>query len=372
MPVVSIECVSCRERNVFTVSSGHHPKLLGSCLNCQGEILYHWMATRADGVDLPLNDETTRTGAHRSNLVIRKGVFEDHYDYYFTLNITANFRMEGSSTLHLKASPPPSSGYCNVSVIPNNNTMATDGVEISCKNWVDNANNKAPLTFHVYIKNVADPKTWYSVYRSPTNYMQFLTAPFEEDIGGGEVVVRVDVIDQQFNEAMAVERCVQWQTIPPCLERCSMAKGLEEMLASVVCSAFSHKVIYSAPVCTCCSVVFVEVADPGNVSMTDYLREDTATMLPQLKNQNNPKELLQYILAISQLLNTETSQYRDIIPGEDPELDRQKEERKNMREELLSALYSQTSITTLDDLVQVSYVLKLLTVSQNPYAVAQS
>ena len=210
LPVVSIDCVSCRERNVFTVSRSQHLKLLGNCSNCEGQVSYSWKVHRLNPLEeLILDPTTTSTGTNRSNLVILSGALESYANYSVRLDVKAEgYVLKGRSSLVFVYSPPPSGGTCNLT-LPQGETLTAPGavVRVACRDWKDNTNSSSdPVTFHIYIQQVGNPDTWYSVYRGTLEMLDFYVAPFEEDMDGGPILILVDVIDALYNQVTGLNR----------------------------------------------------------------------------------------------------------------------------------------------------------------------
>ena len=132
IPTVSIDCVSCRELNVFTICGSQIIKLLGTCQNCNGDVNIQWQVQQENGTVLVLDKTTTTTGNRSANLVLKEGSLLDGQIYHFELNITMRSTgLTGHSRLTLHPSLPPSDGLCDV-IHPGEVTAVHDFIYVKC------------------------------------------------------------------------------------------------------------------------------------------------------------------------------------------------------------------------------------------------
>ena len=192
---VSIECVSCRENNLYSIGSSTHIKLAGGCRDCGVLTLhqYHWEAVRDDGVPLVLDGNTTRTGNNKPSLSIKQGVLADGHSYKFSLNVSDYYNGWGYAMMELRAGKPPSDGTCEL-ILPVSGVVETlhDSITVNCTGWRGHLPLFQLLTYHVFLRSVdSTSSVWYPVYRGTNSHCTFRVAPFEDDLEAVEVVVEV-------------------------------------------------------------------------------------------------------------------------------------------------------------------------------------
>ena len=216
MPLVSIECVSCRERNLYSIGSSTHIKLVGGCSNCGlFSTHYYWNAERDDGTPLLLDANTTRTGNKKPSLSIRQGILTDGHSYRFSLNITSDlFKSWGFAMIELEAGKPPSGGQCELT-LPDSGFVETlhDALSVNCTGWSSHL-LLSMLTYHVYVRSM-DPtaaaamggQTWYPIYRGTSSHITFRIAAFDDGLDKVEVVV--EIIDKSRAMQTALEQYVE-------------------------------------------------------------------------------------------------------------------------------------------------------------------
>ena len=205
--MASIDCVSCRESNVFTISGSRVVRLLGSCENCPETPQYEWTVTRDDGLQITLDSSTSTTGSNGANLVIRNGVLNDNHTFTFSLRISARgFWSSGYSKLIMVSSLPPSSGQCHIHL---NDTVVAlqDVVHTVCHGWTANSNMNSMLIYHVYVQDTKSHggyKEWYPLYRGTQNEVSFYLSPFDDEEGLVNVII--EVIDAQGIKTLAIKK----------------------------------------------------------------------------------------------------------------------------------------------------------------------
>ena len=199
LPQVSINCISCRDTNIFAISHSQVIKLIGTCsgTTCSRRDKYLWHVTRNDSIRVVLNNVTTTTGSTRKNLVIRDRVLNDNFSYTFQLTVTSHIEgTVGYAKMELGPVIPPKNGSCTVQ-LPESRTVTTliDVVTVECFNWMWNSGEEAsPLEYHIYInRTIGAELDWYPIYRGPRANASFYLSPFSglED----QVLLNVDVID---------------------------------------------------------------------------------------------------------------------------------------------------------------------------------
>ena len=152
MPLVSLECVSCKAQAVYAVSRSSYVYLEGRCDNCSGGsqrgvsecrtggagrglggagrggaapgpqhlgvcplALQRWAARTFSNETLVLDETTTSTGSSGMRLVVRRGVLRDGEGYTFTLTVLGRSgEEEGCASIRLSANRPPRGGSCRL------------------------------------------------------------------------------------------------------------------------------------------------------------------------------------------------------------------------------------------------------------------
>ncbi|KAF7689316.1 hypothetical protein HF521_012669 [Silurus meridionalis] len=115
IPIVSLECVSCKAQSRYEISQNSYVYLAGTCNNCQGSYRGRWMAVNRRNEPLVLDLNTTTTGQDSMNLVLRKGTLRDGDSYVFSLHVTDDsMEQEGVANLELHPNLPPAGGSCSL------------------------------------------------------------------------------------------------------------------------------------------------------------------------------------------------------------------------------------------------------------------
>lgn len=149
IPMVYLECVSCKAQSVYEVSQNSYVFLRGNCINCQGfyrgvnththtlppthkcvmrpaegpaaacvtppSAFQRWSATTLNNETLVLDSSSTTTGSHGMNLVLRQGVLRHKDSYNFTLHVTdGSLDGEGAASITLAPNLPPAGGECHL------------------------------------------------------------------------------------------------------------------------------------------------------------------------------------------------------------------------------------------------------------------
>ena len=228
MPLVSIDCVSCRENNFFYISNSSVVKLLGSCSNCHLLTTYEWKVFRCDGEMLQLDSTTTTTGGNQANLVLRKNVLDNNCTHIFELKVTTVLFPAASGTARIIMNPalPPSEGKCHYSGESHVDALK-DELIVTCWLWRTSSYSSEPLQYHIYAVDAgkvvlhifcnqhffsyADPtidpseRMWYSIYKGIQRRVSFYLSPFNSERGRGEVHLFVEVVDSRGIHTIGLE-----------------------------------------------------------------------------------------------------------------------------------------------------------------------
>ncbi|OWK50186.1 Polycystin-1 [Lonchura striata] len=309
VPIVSLECVSCKAQSVYEVSKSSYVYLEGTCQNCHNDSkLGRWAAHSFKNKSLILDKTTTSTGDTGMNLVLRPGALRDGEGYTFTLHITdLTTGEEGFASIDLLPNQPPVGGSCRLSPEGPLRALVTK-VHFECAGWRDTEDAEGPLVF-ILLASRHRPGHFHEfcVYKgSRAEHGAFLPPGFHES--GFQVSVAVLVQDQLGATVVAVNR--------------SMEIGLPE----------------------------------GFPSLSHWLYNQTDTVLQGLVKQGDPQQVIEYSLALITILNEyERSVLLEPEAGQEFEL---RTWTRNNITETLNAL----KVNTVDDIQQISAALAQCTV----------
>lgn len=105
---------------------------------------------------------------------------------------------------------------------------------------------------------------------------------------------------------------------------------------------------------------FKNVTLPGNMTKTEYLMEQADSTLSALIKQASPVSLLQYSIALGQELNEESiKELNAHTAGKGNQLE---QTRAAVRDAVTICLSTFVSVSTVEDVQQMSFALRLLTV----------
>ncbi|XP_039346814.1 polycystin-1 isoform X1 [Mauremys reevesii] len=307
VPIVSLECVSCKAQSVYEVSKSSYVYLEGTCRNCQNDSkLGRWAAHSFKNKSLVLDKTTTSTGNTGMNLVLRPGALKDGEGYTFTLHITdLTTGEEGYASIDLLPNRPPIGGLCQLS--PNGEVKALMAkVHFECAGWRDTEDEEAPLVYILLATRCkAGQCEEFSMYKgSRSEHSAFLPPGFSAN--SFLVYVSVLVQDQLGATVMALNR--------------SMTITLPTPAARV------H-------------------------SLSHWLYNQTDTVLQGLVKQGDPQHVIEYSLALITILN----EHEHLMGSEAEtgnELDLRTWTRRNITETLISL-----NVNTVDDIQQISAAL---------------
>ncbi|NXM65438.1 PKD1 protein, partial [Serilophus lunatus] len=304
VPIVSLECVSCKAQSVYEVSKSSYVYLEGTCQNCHNDSkLGRWAAHSFKNKSLILDKTTTSTGDTGMNLVLRQGALKDGEGYTFTLHITdLTTGEEGFASIDLLPNQPPVGGACSLSPKGPLRALMTK-VYFECAGWRDTEDAEGPL---VYILLASRRRHGhfheFCLYKgSRAEHGAFLPPGFHES--GFRVSVSVLVQDQLGATVVAVNR--------------SMEIGLPE----------------------------------GFPSLSHWLYNQTDTVLQGLVKQGDPQQVIEYSLALITILN-EYERSMLLEPEAGTEFELRTWTRNNITETLNSL-----KVNTVDDIQQISAAL---------------
>ncbi|XP_053471229.1 polycystin-1 [Ictalurus furcatus] len=154
IPIVSLECVSCKAQSRYEISQNSYVYLAGTCSNCQGSYRGHWTAVNRHNEPLVLDLNTTTTGQDSMNLVLRKGALRDRESYVFSLHVTDDsMEQEGVANIELHPNLPPAGGSCSLwsdSEGPEVYTLL-ERVHFKCTGYTDSDETDSPLVYSLLV-----------------------------------------------------------------------------------------------------------------------------------------------------------------------------------------------------------------------------
>ncbi|XP_072838441.2 polycystin-1 [Pogona vitticeps] len=317
VPIVSLECVSCKAQSVYEVSRSSYVYLEGSCPNCQNNSkLGRWAAHSFKNKPLVLDKSTTSTGDTGMNLVLRPWALKDGEGYTFTLHITdLATGEEGYASMDLFPNQPPFGGSCWVSPMGPIQALTTK-VHFECTGWRDTEDESTPLVYTLLARRCRVGHCEdFSVYKgSHSEHAAFLPTGFQESSSLVSVLILVQ--DQlgamvvAFNSSMAI-------TLPSTPE--------------------------------------------GFHSLPQWLYNQTEVVLQGFVKQGDPQQVIEYTLALITILN----EYESSMPSM-PEAENDDRLRAWTRRNITETLVS-LNVNTVDDIQQIAAALAQCTVASKSF-----
>ncbi|XP_067390392.1 polycystin-1 isoform X2 [Emydura macquarii macquarii] len=313
VPIVSLECVSCKVQSVYEVSRSSYVYLEGTCRNCQNDSkLGRWAAHSFKNKSLVLDKNTTTTGNTGMNLVLRQGALKDGEGYTFTLHITdLTTGEEGYASIDLFPNQPPIGGLCRLS--PKGTVRALMAkVHFECAGWRDTEDEEAPLVYILSAtRSRGGHREQFTMYKgSRSEHSVFLPPGFRAN----SFLVYVSVL-------------------------------VQDQLGATV-EALNRSMTITLP-----------IPPAGAPSLAHWLYSQTDTVLQGLVKQGDPQHVIEYSLALITILN----EYEHLMPSEAKtgnERDLRTWTRRNITETLISL-----NVNTVDDIQQISAALAQCTVA---------
>uniref|UniRef100_A0A3B3UL01 Polycystin-1-like n=1 Tax=Poecilia latipinna TaxID=48699 RepID=A0A3B3UL01_9TELE len=146
IPMVYLECVSCKAQSIYEVSQNSFVSLKGTCTNCQGSQRGRWSAMTLHNETLVLDSSSTTTGSDGMNLVLRQGVLRDKDSYIFTLHVTdSSLDGEGAASIILHHNMPPEGGECHLT------GAGEAGVHFNCSGYSDLGVSEIPFLYSLLV-----------------------------------------------------------------------------------------------------------------------------------------------------------------------------------------------------------------------------
>ncbi|XP_058142615.1 polycystin-1 isoform X2 [Dasypus novemcinctus] len=312
VPIVSLECVSCKAQAVYEVSRSSHVYLEGRCLNCSsGSKQGRWAARTFSNKTLVLDETTTSTGSSGMRLVVRRGVLRDGEGYTFTLTVLGlSGQEEGCASIRLFPNRPPLGGTCRLFPLQAVRALTTK-VHFECAGWRDAEDAEAPLVYALLLRRCRQGHCEeFCVYK-------------------GSLSAYGAVLPPGFPPRYAVDLAVVVQ---------------DQLGAAVVALNRSLAIPLPEP-------------PGGPPGLPRWLHDLTGRVLPGLLRQADPQHVIEYSLALITVLNEyEQTPAAAAEPG--PERQLRVQVRRNITETLVSL-----RVDTVDDIQQIAAALAQCTVS---------
>uniref|UniRef100_A0A9J8AJ39 Polycystic kidney disease 1a n=1 Tax=Cyprinus carpio carpio TaxID=630221 RepID=A0A9J8AJ39_CYPCA len=150
IPMVSLECVSCKAQSRYEISQSSYVYLAGTCNNCHSSHRGHWTAMTGGNETLVLDLNTTTTGSDSMNLVLRQGILRDGNSYIFSLHVTDDsMDREGVAYIELHPNLPPAGGTCSLWADGDGPQVHTllERVHFNCSGYTDMDETESPLVY---------------------------------------------------------------------------------------------------------------------------------------------------------------------------------------------------------------------------------
>ncbi|XP_060219985.1 polycystin-1 isoform X3 [Meriones unguiculatus] len=318
VPIVSLECVSCKAQAVYEVSRSSYVYLEGHCHNCSsGSKQGRWAARTFSNKTLVLDERTTSTGSTGMHLVVRRGALRDGEGYIFTLTVLGHSgEEEGCASIRLSPNRPPLGGSCRLFPLDAVHGLTTK-VHFECTGWRDAEDGGAPLVYALLLRRCRQSYCEdFCIYKgSLSTYGAVLPPGFRPLFVVGLTVV----VQDQLGAAVVA-------------------------LNSLFSPSRSLTIVLPEP--------------SGNpADLIPWLHSLTASVLPGLLKQADPQHVIEYSLALITVLN-EYEQAPDIVSEPNHEQQLRAQMRKNITETLISL-----RVNTVDDIQQITAALAQCMVS---------
>uniref|UniRef100_A0A8C2Q812 Polycystic kidney disease 1a n=1 Tax=Cyprinus carpio TaxID=7962 RepID=A0A8C2Q812_CYPCA len=150
IPMVSLECVSCKAQSRYEISQSSYVYLAGTCNNCHSSHRGRWTAMTGGNETLVLDLNTTTTGSDSMNLVLRQGILRDGNSYIFSLHVTDDsLDREGVAYIELHPNLPPAGGTCSLWADGDGPQVHTllERVHFNCSGYTDMDETESPLVY---------------------------------------------------------------------------------------------------------------------------------------------------------------------------------------------------------------------------------
>ncbi|KAJ8283455.1 hypothetical protein COCON_G00023050 [Conger conger] len=209
IPMVSLECVSCKAQSIYEVSQSSYVFLSGTCSNCQASPRGRWTAMTLRNESLVLDASSTTTGSDELNLVLRQGALRDGDSYVFSLHVTDELMdREGAASIVLRHNLPPTGGACSLQPSAALIQSLVDKVAFSCAGYADSDDAETPLLYSLLVTRCSRSQCEeFCVYKGTSpEHATFLPPGL---LPGRRVAVSVVVEDHQGAAITAVNKSME-------------------------------------------------------------------------------------------------------------------------------------------------------------------
>ncbi|KAF0037703.1 hypothetical protein F2P81_010577 [Scophthalmus maximus] len=223
IPMVYLECVSCKAQSIYEVSQNSYVYLRGTCTNCQGFHRGRWSAMTLKNEALVLDSSSTTTGSDGMNLVLRQGVLRHIDSYIFTLHVTdSSLDGEGVASITLHHNTAPAGGECHLRGGGQAGVEYGDGdgeawrlrtlldrVHFNCSGYSDRGVSESPLLYSLLVTRCREDYCEdFCVYKgSSPEHSAFLPPGFRS--ARHRVAVSITVEDHQGAAITALDKTVE-------------------------------------------------------------------------------------------------------------------------------------------------------------------
>ncbi|KAI7790559.1 polycystin-1 [Triplophysa rosa] len=212
IPMVSLECVSCKAQSRYEISQNSYVYLAGTCSNCHGSYRGRWTAMTGRNEMLDLDPNTTTTGSDSMHLVLRQGILRDGDSYIFSLHVKDDsMDREGVAYIELHPNLPPAGGACSLWAEGEGPQVRTlvERVHFNCSGYADLDVLESPLVYSLLVMRCANLYCEeFCVYKGTSpEHSAFLPPGFS--LAQYRVTALVMVEDHQGASAMALNMSME-------------------------------------------------------------------------------------------------------------------------------------------------------------------
>ncbi|XP_029014936.1 polycystin-1 isoform X2 [Betta splendens] len=246
IPMVYLECVSCKAQSIYEVSLNSYVYLKGRCSNCEGTYRGWWSAVTLQNETLILDSTSTTTGSDDLNLVLRQGVLHHNDSYVFTLHVTDS-RLDGVgvASIALSRNLPPAGGACHLRGGGEAGVEYGDGdsegwrirtlldrVHFNCSGYSDLGDSETPLLYSLLVTRCREDYCEdFCVYKgSSPEHSAFLPPGFSS--AQHRVAVSIVVEDHQGAASTALNKSIEVALPDPPPEYTSLPHWLSQLIDS--------------------------------------------------------------------------------------------------------------------------------------------
>ncbi|KAM9314500.1 polycystin-1 [Pholidichthys leucotaenia] len=246
IPMVYLECVSCKAQSIYEISQNSYVYLKGTCSNCKKDPQGRWSAMTLQNETLVLDSSSTTTRSDGMNLVLRQGVLRYEDSYIFTLHVKDdNLEGEGAASITLHHNTPPAGGECHLRGGGEagveygeregggwRTRALLDRVHFNCSGYSDLGDSETPLLYSLLVTRCKEDYCEdFCVYKgSSPEHSAFLPPGFSS--ARHRVIVFITVEDHQGAAITALNKSMEVVLPHPPPEYSSLPHWLSELTDS--------------------------------------------------------------------------------------------------------------------------------------------